>query len=85
MLVNKTRGKMSRFLGCARVSRDDQNLELQINALLTAGCREELIFTDKISGDKSLRPGLDQCLEELKSEQSHRETLINSRYGDHST
>ena len=58
---------MSRFLGYARVSRDDQNLELQISALLTAGCREALIFTDKVSGAKSIRPGLDQCLEELKS------------------
>ena len=67
MVVNKTRGKMDRFLGYARVSRDDQNLELQINALVTAGCQEELIFTDKISGVKSLRPGLDQCLEELKA------------------
>lgn len=58
---------MSRFHGYARVSRDDQNLELQINALLNAGSQEELILTDKFSGAKSLRPGLDQCLEELKS------------------
>ena len=58
---------MGRFLGYARVSRDDQNLELQINALKSAGCQEELIFTDKVSGAKVIRPGLDQCLEELKS------------------
>ncbi|MCB9092710.1 MAG: recombinase family protein [Halobacteriovoraceae bacterium] len=57
---------MSRFIGYARVSRDDQNLELQINALLSAGCQKELIFTDKVSGSKSERPGLEQCLEKLK-------------------
>jgi DNA invertase Pin-like site-specific DNA recombinase len=56
-----------RLLGYARVSRDDQNLELQITALNAAGCLEELIFTDKISGAKSVRPGLEQCLEKLKS------------------
>lgn len=56
-----------RLLGYARVSRDDQNLELQITALNAAGCLEELIFTDKVSGAKILRPGLDQCLETLKT------------------
>ena len=54
-----------KFLGYARVSRDDQNLELQISALRSAGCEEELIFTDKVSGAKTIRPGLEQCLEEL--------------------
>lgn len=58
---------MSRFIGYARVSRDDQNLELQINALLSAGCQEELIFTDKVSGAKSERPGLEECLEKLEA------------------
>ena len=53
-------------MGYARVSRDDQNLELQMNALQTAGCQEELIFTDKVSGSKTARPGLEQCLQELK-------------------
>lgn len=56
-----------RFFGYARVSRDDQNLELQISALKSAGCQKELIFTEKVSGAKAVRPGLDQCLKELKS------------------
>lgn len=56
-----------RFFGYARVSRDDQNLELQISALKSAGCQKELIFTEKVSGAKAIRPGLDQCLEELRS------------------
>lgn len=56
-----------RLLGYARVSRDDQNLELQITALNSAGCPEELIFTDKVSGAKFVRPGLEQCLGKLKT------------------
>ncbi|MCV4748001.1 hypothetical protein OFO75_26130, partial [Escherichia coli] len=35
---------------------NDQNTDLQRNALNCAGC--ELIFEDKISGTKSARPGL---------------------------
>lgn len=53
--------------GYARVSTHDQDLSLQLNALKKAGCDESLIFTDKISGAKSERPGLDACLSQLKS------------------
>jgi len=58
---------MGRYIGYARVSRDDQNLELQIEALRSAGCEEEWIFTDQISGAKSVRPGLEECLKELQA------------------
>lgn len=57
---------MSRKIGYARVSTDDQELNLQIDALLKSGCSEKNIYTDKISGAKSSRPGLDSCLEKLK-------------------
>lgn len=56
---------MGRFFGYARVSREEQNLELQMNALKSAGCAEKFIFTDKVSGAKAERPGLNQCLEML--------------------
>ncbi|MEO2049780.1 MAG: recombinase family protein [Pirellulales bacterium] len=55
-----------RLVGYARVSTDDQNLTLQIDALRNHGVDETLIFTDKISGAKCERPGLDQCLASLE-------------------
>src|SRR5258708_33621008 len=57
----------SQLIGYARVSSNGQELRLQLDALLKAGCSKKLIFTDKVSGSKSARPGLDQCLSQLKS------------------
>src|SRR5450755_434365 len=51
-------------IGYARVSSDDQNLSLQLDALKKAGCEE--VFTDKVSGSRSSRPGLDQALARLQ-------------------
>ena len=53
------------MIGYARVSTNDQELHLQIDALKQAGCTDELIFTDKVSGAKSNRPGLDACLKNV--------------------
>lgn len=47
-------------IGYARVSRDDQQLDLQHDALTAAGC--ERTFSDKMSGAKASRPGLDEAL-----------------------
>ena len=55
-----------RLVGYARVSTGEQDLTLQIDALRTHGVDEALIFTDKISGARSERPGLDRCLETLE-------------------
>src|SRR5215813_14667373 len=55
----------AQLVGYARVSTQDQNLSLQIDALLRAGVNKDLIFTDKASGAKYQRPGLDACLEHL--------------------
>lgn len=48
-------------IGYARVSTLDQNLDLQIDALKKAGCGR--VFTDKMSGAKDSRPGLDAMVE----------------------
>jgi DNA invertase Pin-like site-specific DNA recombinase len=54
-----------RLVGYARVSTNKQELELQLDALLKADVPKKLIFVDKVSGAKSARPGLDQCLGQL--------------------
>jgi len=56
----------TRLIGYARVSSNAQELQLQTDALLKAGVPKKLIFIDKISGAKAERPGLDNCLRELK-------------------
>lgn len=52
------------LIGYARVSTDDQNLSLQLDALKVAGC--EQLFTEKISGAANARPGLEQALSHLR-------------------
>jgi DNA invertase Pin-like site-specific DNA recombinase len=53
------------LIGYARVSTDDQKLNLQQDALRAAGC--EKIFEDYISGAKAARPGLSAALEMTRS------------------
>jgi len=52
------------LIGYARVSTQDQNLDLQLEALIKAGC--EKVFDDKISGSRAERPGLAKALEMLR-------------------
>ncbi|MCK6187378.1 recombinase family protein [Pseudomonas sp. EYE_354] len=55
------------IIGYARVSTEDQNLTLQIQALKAAGCVK--IYTDQgYSGSLSSRPGLDSAIRSLKPE-----------------
>ena len=56
---------MGQYIGYARVSTNDQDLSLQTNELKATGCQP--IFTDKVSGARSTRPGLDDCLKTLRS------------------
>ncbi len=53
------------LIGYARVSTQDQHLELQIEALNKAGCSK--IFDDKSSGSRAERPGLTKALERLRN------------------
>lgn len=58
------------LIGYARVSKSDnsQVLDLQIDALTNSGVKEENIYSDKISGSKDERPGLENCLKALRED-----------------
>jgi DNA invertase Pin-like site-specific DNA recombinase len=49
------------LIGYARVSTDEQNLDLQRDAMTRAGC--ERVFEDKLSSVAKERPGLDSALQ----------------------
>ncbi len=53
------------LIGYARVSTQDQNLELQTEALRNAGCKK--IFEDRASGSRAERLGLTQARESLRA------------------
>jgi DNA invertase Pin-like site-specific DNA recombinase len=54
------------LIGYARVSTNEQNLDLQRDALRKAGVSPKHIFTDKITGTKVERVGLAQALTHLR-------------------
>jgi DNA invertase Pin-like site-specific DNA recombinase len=53
------------LIGYARVSTQDQTLDLQTDALTRAGC--EKFFTDTMSGAKAERPGLQAAMHHLRT------------------
>ena len=52
--------------GYARVSTDEQSLDLQFDALKGAGVLERLIVTEKVSGAHLRRPKLDLVMKNLR-------------------
>lgn len=52
------------IVGYARVSTQDQNLQLQLDALQEYGCFE--IFEEKVTGTKRDRPALNEMLKMLR-------------------
>lgn len=56
------------LIGYARVSKSDgsQTTDLQSDALLTAGVKQEYIYQDYASGKRDDRPGLQNCLKALR-------------------
>lgn len=61
--MNSTR--LGQKIGYARVSTDEQNLDLQIQALKHVGC--DAIYTDSgVSGSTRKRPGLTKALKSLR-------------------
>jgi DNA invertase Pin-like site-specific DNA recombinase len=51
-------------IGYARVSTDDQNLALQLDALRQADCKK--VYENRLSGARAARPGLTMALEVLR-------------------
>lgn len=52
------------YIGYARVSTEDQNLDIQVNALKQAGCKT--LFQEKLSGSNRQRPELAKMLTHLR-------------------
>jgi len=52
--------------GYARVSTEEQNLDLQIDALIKIGVLEKNIVLDKVSGSTSVRPNFERLLNKLR-------------------
>lgn len=50
-----------RLVGYARVSTKDQKLDMQLDALASAGCKK-VFYDHGVSGAKAARPGLDELL-----------------------
>merc|ERR1711879_626407 len=59
-------GVFRMLIGYLRVSTDEQNVNLQKDALLKFGVDERNIFQDKTSGAKDKRIGLNEALKFLK-------------------
>ena len=55
------------LIGYARVSTNEQNLDLQRDALIKAGVAAKDIYTDKVTGVKAERPGLQAALSHLRA------------------
>ena len=53
------------FIGYARISTHDQNLDLQKDALEKAGCKK--IYVEQMSGSSRIRPELEKTLEMLRN------------------
>ena len=54
------------LIGYARVSTDDQNLDMQMDALIRAGVCRENIFAEKISGASLNRPELEAAIKQCR-------------------
>lgn len=53
------------LVGYARVSTQDQNLDLQIDALKKAGVKDDNLHVEKLSATSKNRPALDSAIKDL--------------------
>ncbi len=59
--------KTGYLVGYARVSTQEQNLDMQIEALKKAGVKDDNIHTEKVSGASQKRPALDLAIMDLRT------------------
>jgi serine recombinase len=59
--------KQARVIGYARVSTQDQSLDMQIDALVKYGVPRERIYEDVMSGTKGKRPGLEAAVKACRN------------------
>jgi DNA invertase Pin-like site-specific DNA recombinase len=64
--MKKTQQMAPHLIGYARVSTDEQNLDLQIDALMAAGAAPGDVWTDKETGQHADRPGLQGALKAVR-------------------
>lgn len=57
---------MGILVGYARVSTEDQRLDLQLDALRAAGVHPDNLHVEKISGASARRPALDLAIKDLR-------------------
>ena len=65
-MEQNSQGTEGMKIGYARVSTEDQRMDLQIDALRAAGVEEDWIYHEKTSGKRSSRPALDECMKCLR-------------------
>lgn len=65
-MVARSEPQAYRKIGYARVSTGDQDLRLQIDALIADGVREEAIYQEKLSARSKRRPEFDRMMRELR-------------------
>ena len=63
---DKSDAENVRFVGYARVSTEDQSLELQIQALKKMGVLDDNLFQEKLSATKKDRQELDAAMADLR-------------------
>src|SRR5262249_45548813 len=66
-IFSRQENNTSMLIGYARVSTNEQNLDLQRDALIKAGVAAKDIYTDKVTGVQSERPGLQAALSHLRA------------------
>jgi DNA invertase Pin-like site-specific DNA recombinase len=64
MAFEKAGRRVRMLIGCARVSTDEQLLDLQLDALKRAECWR--VFTDEVSSVKADHPGLADAVSHLR-------------------